>query len=81
VSIAAVTSDDDATSLVLDVDAIADGHRQRWRLTLDNALADLADEQASLDSAALIVRANVEEWWQLKDIEPASAKMAVLVED
>jgi hypothetical protein len=79
-TIIGVTSDDAGASLVLDIDAGSEQGRQRWRLTLDQALADLTDERASLESAALIVRANVEEWWHLKDVEPHTGRMAVLVE-
>jgi hypothetical protein len=41
---------------------------------LPSAAEDLA--HASLDSAALIVRANLEEWWHTRDSEPATAKLA-----
>jgi hypothetical protein len=47
----------------------------RWRLTLDHALDDLRD--ASLDSAALIVRANNEEWWHTRGSDPNSNQVAV----
>jgi hypothetical protein len=65
---------DGASSLVLDLTVLTGSRPQRWRLTLPGAADDLAD--ASLPSAALIVRANIEEWWHTKDAEPASAQLA-----
>jgi hypothetical protein len=56
-----VTSDETAASLVIDIEVTPERGRQRWRLTLDHALADLEGEEASLESAALIVRADIEE--------------------
>jgi hypothetical protein len=79
-AVASVTSDSPGRALVLDIDTPTKRGRQRWRLTLDHALADLRDDGASLDSAALVVRANIEEWWHLKDVEPATGRMGVLVE-
>ena len=79
-SVAGVTSDSFGRGLVLDIDTPSERGRQRWRLTLEQALADLRDDGASLDSAALIVRADIEEWWHLKDVEPATGRMGVLID-
>ncbi|MGW9024111.1 hypothetical protein ACWGQ5_07755 [Streptomyces sp. NPDC055722] len=55
-----------------------DGAPQRWLLSLDfdedarDLLGDDAQE-ADLRTAALIISANIEEWWRCKDREPATA--------
>lgn len=41
---------------------------EQWRLTFDSMWADLCD--LPLQDAALIARANIEEWWDTRSGEP-----------
>ncbi|MEU0436397.1 hypothetical protein ABZ153_33230 [Streptomyces sp. NPDC006290] len=60
--------------------AAPDNEPQRWLLSLDfdedarNLLGEGAQE-ADLRTAALIVSANIDEWWRCKDHEAATAAM------
>jgi hypothetical protein len=57
---------DDGAHLVVEVDAgPSDGEGRRWELTFPSLEGDLTG--VPLEHAALIVRANVEEWWDTRD--------------
>jgi hypothetical protein len=45
----------------------------RWRLTFATALTDL--EGVTFDTARMVVRANIEEWWHTHRAEPTTARM------
>ncbi|OLT14473.1 hypothetical protein BJF78_19190 [Pseudonocardia sp. CNS-139] len=60
---------DDGVDLVVVLDAgRPDSQLQRWELTLPSVESDLAP--MPLDDAALILRANLEEWWDTRDQFP-----------
>jgi hypothetical protein len=61
--------DDDGAHLVVVVDAGRPGSRtEGWELTLASLEGDLM--RMPLDHAALILRANLEEWWDTRDQYP-----------
>lgn len=63
----------DRTDLVCELLVPDNGATARWRLTLPGALDDLQD--AFVESAGLIVAANIDEWWH----DPHPAQVAVRV--
>jgi hypothetical protein len=64
----------DPGSLLCDLTVHDTDRATRWRLTVKDALDDLDDK--TLETAALIVRANIEEWWHTRNSEPLVARMA-----
>jgi hypothetical protein len=62
-----VVADRTGTGLVVEL-AEAEGREARWRLTFPGMLAGLGGEP--LTAAALIVRANVQEWCEVRDRYP-----------
>ena len=60
---------DDGVRMVVELDAGRQGAQaQRWELNFPSTEGDLT--QMPLDHAALIVRANLEEWWDTRDQYP-----------
>ena len=60
---------DDGVHLVVELDAGGQGEQgQRWELTFSSIEGDLT--RMPLDHAALILRANLEEWWDIRDQYP-----------
>ncbi|MGH3585504.1 MAG: hypothetical protein ACRDQ0_04185 [Pseudonocardia sp.] len=57
---------DDGVHLVVDLNAgRSGGQGRRWQLAFPSIADDLT--QMPLDHAALVVRANIEEWWDTRD--------------
>lgn len=60
---------DDGAHLVVELDAgPSGGQAHRWELTFPSIEGDV--KGMPLDQAALIVRANIEEWWDTRDQYP-----------
>ena len=60
---------DDGVHLVVELDVgPSGGQGHRWELTFPSIEDDLTD--MPLDHAALIVRANIEEWWDTRNQYP-----------
>lgn len=53
--------DDTSGDLDCDITVTTQRGRSRWRITIQEAIEHL--ERASIESAGLIVRSNIEEWW------------------
>ncbi|MCX3059093.1 hypothetical protein [Streptomyces beihaiensis] len=57
---------------------------RKWLFTLDFTedaahLLDTTPDDDGLSTAGAIITANITEWWDLKDTEPATAALAVRV--
>lgn len=58
----------DQGDLVVDLDIVSSGQPEHWRLTFDAMWTELS--RMPLDAAVLVLRANIEEWWDLRLREP-----------
>lgn len=69
--------EDDPATLTCELIVRGPAGTSRWRLTLSGALANL--QIASLDSAALIVAANIDEWHHTREADPHPTHRGVRV--
>jgi hypothetical protein len=66
------SADNNDLALRLRVNATAGGRAESWQLTIPLDPIDL-DPKVNPSAFVQIVRANIDEWWAVKDNEPAIA--------
>jgi hypothetical protein len=67
-TVRSIHDDGDRLVVVLDAGRQQGAQAQRWELTFSSMEGDLT--RMPLDHAALILRANLEEWWDTRDQYP-----------